>query len=89
MKCAVVYLPIRCPCCEQTTDVPYTRLEIATLLLSSQPFRIYSPCHSPSWDATEEDRKALFALLKPPGRRMTPDSAHKSLDKVPGLDNFR
>ena len=66
MRSAVVYLPIRCPYCQQVTDVPYTRLEIATMLLSSEPFRLYSACHSASWIATENDRQALFALIKPP-----------------------
>ena len=56
---AIIYLPIRCPYCKRTAEVPYTRLEIASLLYSPEPFRLYSTCHDVSWTATEEDRQAL------------------------------
>jgi len=40
-------------------------LEIAILLQSSDPFRIYSACHEVSWLSTDADRQALYAMIKP------------------------
>jgi hypothetical protein len=71
MKSAIVYLAVRCPTCDRVTNVPYSRLEIADLLVSSAPFRLYSACHEVSWIATEEDRRNLFALIKPTDVRMS------------------
>jgi hypothetical protein len=65
MDSAIVYLPIRCPHCKRISEAPYTRLEIAALLYSSEPIRLYSLCHDVSWQATEDDRKSLLALIKP------------------------
>lgn len=65
MQNALVYLPIQCPQCQQTTVVLYTRSEIARLLYSLAPFRLFSACHDVSWAATEEDRKTLLAMIEP------------------------
>ena len=84
MKSAVVYLPIQCPSCKRTTGVPYTRLEIATLLHSSEPFSLFSPCHAVSWTATEEDRADLFAMLKPAKFSIADTSPFNSSFEVSG-----
>ena len=81
MKSAIVYLAVRCPACGRITNVPYSRLEIAELLHSCRPFRLYSACHQVSWEATESDRRDLFSLIRPtdvhlPVNPAQPTSSH-------------
>ncbi len=61
----VLLVPIRCPQCHRTTEVVYTRQQIATLLSSDAPFRVFSACHDVSWTLSETERAALLASLKP------------------------
>ena len=61
----VLFVPIRCPQCQRTTEVAYTRQQIAALLSSAAPFRVFSPCHDVSWWVSETERAALLASLKP------------------------
>lgn len=65
MRSAIVYLSSVCPACHCEFKMPYTRLEITELLLSDHAFLLYSACHNISWPASEDDRRQLFALIKP------------------------